>query len=64
MKAKRIRLTKLEMGTDNRFLPPSYGIPTVGSVWEGEQSQVTPQPIVGKPFLISTYKTSLVQKIL
>jgi hypothetical protein len=33
-------------------------------VKEGDQSPLTPIPVVGKPFIISTYRTSLVQKIL
>lgn len=60
----KIRVTKLQMGSDNRFPPTSEGIPLSGSSWEGEQSTETPKPEVGKPFFISTFKTSLVQEIL
>lgn len=59
-----IKLTKMEVGEDNRFPPSSEGIATPGQSWQGEQSPVTPEPIVGKSFFISTYRTSLVQEIL
>ncbi len=59
----KIRLTKVEIGDDNRFPPNSRGIYTPGSSWEGEQSPITPHPIIGRPFFISTFKTSLVQEI-
>ncbi len=60
----KIKLTKLKMGADNRFPPTSAGIPLAGASWEGEQSAECPEPVVGRPFIISTFKTSLVQEIL
>lgn len=60
----KIRLTKIESGADNRFPPSSSGISVNGATWEGEQSPMTPEPIIGRPFFISNYKTSYVQEIL
>ena len=61
---QKIRLTKLRILEDNRFPPTSRGVSGAGATWDGEQSPITPEPVVGRPFFISTYKTSLVQEIL
>lgn len=61
---KKIKLTKIELGDDNRFPPTSKGISAPGTFWVGAQSPMTPKPVVGKAFFISTYKTSLVQEII
>ena len=60
----QIKLTKVEMLADNRFPPTHKGVSIIGSSWIGEQSIVTPIPMIGKPFFISTYKTSIVLKVL
>jgi hypothetical protein len=60
----KIRLTKMKIVADNRFPPTSRGQSLAGETWEGEQSPITPEPMIGRPFFISTYKTSFVQKIL
>lgn len=60
---QKIRLTKIKMDADNRFPPTSRGQALAGESWEGEQSPITPEPIVGRPFFISNYKTSYVQEI-
>lgn len=64
---KKIRITKIEIGEDNRFPPTSEGITMPGQFWDGiiEIDSFFPQiPTQGRPFVISTYRTSLVQQVL
>lgn len=61
---QKIKLTKMQIVADDRFPPTSQGQTMPGESWEGEESPITPKPIIGRPFFISTYKTSLVQEII
>ncbi len=64
----KIRLTKIRALSDNKSSTYSDAIRTQ-HVWEGDavmQKKIysTLPPVVGKPFIISTYKTSLIQEVL